>query len=230
MNKIQLDYLKEIYIGRSVREVANMINEKFGTNYTPSAITNIKYRNGLKSGYQRSVSINDEYLQFLKDNVKGRSNKELTELFNKTFGTNCSETQIASYKRYYKLTSGIDMKFKKGEVRYTTKRPIGSEGTYKGDGVIFVKIGEPDIWVRKNRYVYEQAYGKLQDGYHVIHLNGDKTDFRLENLKAIKNTETLIMGNKDLFSNDPELTKTGVLIAQIINKKSELLRHNTLRR
>ena len=103
MNKLQLDYLKEIYIGRSVKEVAKMMNDKFGTTYTPSAITNLKYRNGLKSGYQRSVSINDEYLQFLKDNVKGRSNKELTELFNKTFDTNCSETQIASYKRYYHL-------------------------------------------------------------------------------------------------------------------------------
>lgn len=51
MNKIELDYLKEIYIGRSVREVADMINKKFGTTYTPSAITNIKYHNGLKSGY-----------------------------------------------------------------------------------------------------------------------------------------------------------------------------------
>lgn len=224
MNKIELDYLKDIYIGRSVREVADMINKKFGTKYTPSAITNIKYRNGLKSGYQRSVSVNDEYLQFLKDNVKGRSNKELTELFNKTFNTNCSETQIASYKRYYHLTSGIDMKFKKGEIRYTTKRPVGSEGTYKGDGVIFIKVAEPDVWVRKNRYVYEQAYGKLPDGYHVIHLNGDKTDFRLENLKAIKDTETLIMGSNKLFFDDPDLTETGILIAKIINKKNELLR------
>ena len=224
MNKIELDYLKEIYIGRSVKEVASMINKKFGTNYTPSAITNMKYRHGLKSGYKRSVSINDDYLQFLKDNVKGRSNKELTELFNKTFNTNCSEIQIASYKRYYHLTSGIDMKFKKGEVRYSTKRPIGSEGTYKGDGVIFIKVAEPDVWVRKNRYVYEQAYGKLPDGYHVIHLNGDKTDFRLENLKAIKDKETLIMGSNDLFSNDPALTETGVLIAKVISKKNELLR------
>lgn len=160
----------------------------------------------------------------MKDNVKGKSNKELTELFNKTFDTNCSETQIASYKRYYHLTSGIDMKFKKGEIRYTTKRPMGSEGTYKGDGVIFIKVAEPDVWVRKNRYVYEQAYGKLPDGYRVIHLNGDKTDFRLENLRAIKDTETLIMGSNKLFFDDPELTETGVLIAKIINKKNELLR------
>lgn len=42
-----------------------------------------------------------------------------------------------------------------------------------------------NYYVRQHRLVWEQAYGPLPDGYEVHHLNGVRTDNRLENLCAL---------------------------------------------
>ena len=35
------------------------------------------------------------------------------------------------------------------------------------------------------RYIWEDAYGKILDGLEIDHINGDKTDDRIENLQVI---------------------------------------------
>ena len=110
----------------------------------------------------------EDEIQFLKDNVKGITLKELTRKFNKKFNTNLGESAIANMKNKLRLKSGIvggrfekghipankgkkgsmgpeqyekckATMFKKGNIP-ANRRPIGSERIDKRDGTILIKV------------------------------------------------------------------------------------------
>lgn len=117
-----------------------------------------------------------EQIQFLRDNVKGISLKQLTERFNKCFGTNLSEHAIAMQKSKYGLKSGIvGGQFEKGSIphnkgkRMSKKQydvcsktmfkpgskpkntdPIGTEKLLS-DGYVWVKVNDkPKVPKKEN--------------------------------------------------------------------------------
>ena len=188
--------------------------------------------------------------QFLIDNVKEITLKELTQRFNKKFNINLKESSIQNRKSKLKIKSGItggqfvkgqipfnkDKKwnefmskegqnnskkttFKKGNIPANAKT-IGSERTDK-DGYISIKIQDGnrnDNWIQKHRYIYEQEYGKIPKGYKLIFADGNKRNFNLDNLVLVSNAEQLIMNRNKLFKQDIELTKSGAVIAKLIDK------------
>lgn len=187
---------------------------------------------------------------FLKENVKGITLKELTNRFNKEFNLNLSESTIANRKNKLGLSSGITGgQFKKGNIPFNkgkkqkdymseesinkTKgtrfkrgniphnhKKVGSERITKG--YIEIKTQEPNKWQLKHRYIYEKKYGKIPDGYNLIFLDGNRQNIELSNLKLVSKAEDLIMNNNKLFTNEKDLTETGTLIAKVINKTSKL--------
>lgn len=192
-----------------------------------------------------------EQEQFLIDNVKGITLKELTQRFNKKFNLKLSESAIASRKNKLNLKSGItggqipkeNIPFNKGKTwdEYMSKegqnksrkttfkkgnkphnhRTIGSERITK-DGFVEIKIAEPNKWNLKSRVIYEKHFGKIPEGYTIIYLDGNKLNLELDNLKAISRAEELIMNSNNLRFNKKELTETGLLIAKVINKRGQL--------
>lgn len=56
-----------------------------------------------------------EWNEWLKQNVKGKSYQEITDLFNATFGTNKTLRQITSQLKNLDLKNGLDGTFKKGQ-------------------------------------------------------------------------------------------------------------------
>ena len=187
----------------------------------------------------------EENIKFLIENVKSISHKELTRRFNERFNTNLSESDIANMKRKLKLTNGIDTKFKKGQTSWNkgkkmsydqyrrcaatmfktgnipaNAREIGSEREDK-NGYILIKIQDGHKnknWIRKHRYLYEQAYGEIPTGHKVIFADGNNRNFDLDNLVLISNAEGLIMNRNRLFKQDKDLTKTGVTVAKLLDK------------
>lgn len=179
----------------------------------------------------------DEQKEWIKNNCTGISIRNLTDLFNEKFNTNATIEQIRYYLRKHKLSTGLDGRFKKGNIPYNkgtkglnkpnktsfkkgdiphNRRPVGSERLNK-DGHTEVKVG-PDKWVSKQRYIWEQNYGKIKRGYVVIFADRDKTNFNIDNLVLISNRELLIMNRKKLIQNDADLTKTGIMIANVLIK------------
>lgn len=186
--------------------------------------------------------------QFLIDNVKGITLKELTQRFNKEFNTNLSENAIANQKTKLGIRSGIvggqfqkglvpwnkgkkntmspeqyekckATMFKKGNVP-ANRRPIGSERIDK-NGYILIKIQDghrTKNWTRKHRYLYEQVYGKIPAGHKVIFADGNNRNFDLSNLVLVSSAEELIMNQRNLISEEAEFTKTGAIIAKVLNK------------
>lgn len=187
--------------------------------------------------------------QFLIDNVKGITLKELTRKFNEKFNTNLSESAISNQKTKLGIRSGIvggqfpkghipankgkkgymspeqyekckATMFKKGNIP-ANHRPIGSERVDNRDGSILIKVQDGHLqknWMSKSRYIYEQSHGKIPKGYKVIFADGNNRNFDLDNLILVSNAEELIMNQRKLMSNDAEFTKTGAVIAKVLNK------------
>lgn len=84
--------------------------------------------------------------------------------------------------------------FKKGH-RGPRQRSVGSERITARDGVQ-VKMAEPDVWVPKARAVWEQAFGPIPEGYIVRHLDGDRQNFALDNLRPMSRAENARMNTK----------------------------------
>lgn len=162
-------------------------------------------------------------LEYFKSIVKGHTTKEIIELYYEKYGERMSEYKVHDVKKRYKLYSGVSNKFQKGNVynKGYNKRPIGSERLDER-GNVRIKIAQPNKWVRKHIYVWEQHYGKMPKGKCLIFLDGDKTNCDISNLQIVDKRVELLMARKELFYNDKELTKTGILIAQLDSKSKEI--------
>lgn len=113
--------------------------------------------------------------------------------------------------------------FKKGNIP-PNRSEIGKE-RITVDGYTEIKIQDKKgnkNWIPKHRYIYEQYYGKIPDGYVVMFADRNKQNFDIDNLILVSRHEDLIMNSKKLLYNDKELTKSGHLVAKIISKEREL--------
>ena len=192
----------------------------------------------------------EEQKEFIITNNYGKYSKELAEMFNQHFNTNITAKEIAYFRRNHKLNSGLTGQFKKGNVAHNkgkkqieymsqesierTKktrfkkgnkpknyRPVGSERITK-DGYIEVKVADPNKWETKNKIIYKQYYGDIPKGHKVIYADGNKLNNDINNLILVSDNEELIMNRHRLRTEDIELTKTGCLIAKVIDKTNEL--------
>ncbi len=185
----------------------------------------------------------DEEHDFLKSFVPGHTYKEIVDAYNKQFDEPITKLRLKAYIGNHKLNTGktgrfekghipankgkhhptvgrmAETQFKKGNLPHNTK-PIGYERVTK-DGYIEVKVkmrpSNPsckDNFVLKQRLVWEEANGPIPKGHKLIFLDGNKQNFVLENLALITDAEHLQMMRKGLRSECPQLTKTGILIAQ----------------
>lgn len=223
-NEDEEKFVRENILGKGNIELANIFNKKYNRNITAKQMEDWKSKRKLKGDVHRIFTEKEE--EFLKNNINGKSANELISLFNDKFRRNITKNQLTGYKRKTGLKSGIDGKFKKGHVSLTCK-PVGYEHTTT-DGMTFIKIGEPNVWERKQLYLYKKYKGVPPKGYDIIFADGDRTNFDLDNLIAVSKTSKLVMGKKGLFSKNGDVTKLGVLVANLILKNHELKKRGEL--
>ena len=180
----------------------------------------------------------DEEKEYLASIVKGSTYKEITKQMNDKFEYDLSEEQIKGMMYRNKLTTGTGGYFKKGSTPWNkglkgymganktsfkkgtippNQVPIGTESITKG-GYIKVKVGEPNKWKLKQRYIYEQHYGEIPKDCNVIFADKNIRNFDINNLILVSKAEMLILNKNKLIFEDKELTKVGVNIAKVIDK------------
>ena len=201
-----IQFMIDNYEGKDNIELAELLNKKFNLNTNGDRVSNEKAKLKRRKGIDLRTGINRGCIK--KGNVPFNKGKKWNEYLTK-------EQQEKSKKTC----------FKKGNIP-PNRRNVGEERTTV-DGYIEIKIQDGclnDNWQLKHRYIYEQHYGKIPDGYNIIFLDGNRQNLDINNLKAISKHQDLIMNNKKLFTEDQCLTNTGTLIAEVISKSDSLRR------
>ena len=197
-----------------------------------------------------TIKFTEKQKEFIINNNYMKTATELSELFNKHFNTNIEPKHIIYFRKNNKLKCGLTGQFEKGSTphnkgkkwdEYMSKEsqenskktqfkkrskphnwlPIGSEWVNE-KGYVYVKIKEPNDWELKHRYIWEKNFGKIPEGYSVIFLDQNKNNFDLSNLQLVRIKDKLTAKNNNLLSSDKEVTKTGIMVAQLINKTCEI--------
>ena len=186
----------------------------------------------------------EEMKVWLRNYIPGHSHKDTAEEFNRVFGTDVTAGGINSFSKREHIRNGIDCRFKSGHVPYNKGKKIEvkserSKATQfkKGNqphnqlpvgsiitdtmGYQRIKIGQPRKWKRYSHYIWEQHYGPLPKNYNIVHLNGIKTDDRIENLDIVSDKELPRVQCSKFYGNDVEFNKTLVNLARLKTKISE---------
>lgn len=189
-----------------------------------------------------------EMKEFIEKNVVGKGSEELTRLINNHFETNLKVSQVQSFKVTNKLKSGVDTTFKKGhtenkgkKLKSTKRKTSTNKGQFKAGhrphntkpvgeevvnnyGYTKVKVAEPNEWKFKHTILWEEENGPVPQGCCIVFSDGNRANFNPDNLILVTREELVMMNDKGLMSDDPELTKTGHTIAKIYAKLADAQR------
>ena len=160
----------------------------------------------------------NEEIAFLKKKRKeGKTFSQVAKLMEKKFKQSYTRAQIGSAVRRYANDEGY--KYRPGNERYNWIE-LGTE-RHLTRGYTRVKTAN-GIWEYKHRVKYREYYGEIPKGCVIIFANGDKTDFRKENLIALTRNQLKTMNKYNLIKEDIDATKTGAIIADIIIKTEQV--------
>ena len=107
-----------------------------------------------------------------------------------------------------------ETRFKKGHIT-SNYRQVGEE-RINIDGYIEIKVAEPNKWRLKHRVIYEKHHGEIPKDHVVIFADGNKMNFKIDNLVLISRYQLLVLNKNNLIKNETELTKAGINVANII--------------
>ena len=190
-----------------------------------------------------------EEKDYLREITPGRHYKEIVELMNAKFEYEFNIGQIKGAIARYKLNTGFTGYFPKGNIPFNkgTKgimkanktsykkgnipqsyKPVGTERITE-DGYTEIKVKDPNVWKLKHRLIYEEHYGEIPKGYVVMFSDRDKSNFDINNLILISRNQLRTLNQNDLIKDDPELTKSGIILADLlikINEKDKEIKKN----
>lgn len=184
-----------------------------------------------------------EQREFIRNNALGKGNAELTGLFNEHFGLDLPVQKIKTFKHNHKISSGLTGQFEKGHVPANKGKkginqggvetqfkkghkphnymPVGSERV-NGDDYVDVKIANPNKWKGKHLIIWETHHGKqVPKGHAVLFGDGNRRNFDPSNLILVSRAQLAVLNKNGLIQNNAELTRTGIIMADIYRKIGE---------
>ena len=190
----------------------------------------------------KSKIFNAEQVQFILDNYKGITWKEMCKRFNKRFGTSFTYDTFKGFGSRHKLNNGVNTCFKKGQVphnkgkkmsdkQYTqcertmfkkgsippNRREIGDE-RFDKDGYVCVKVADGKRnrnWKPKHHVVYESVHGPIPPGYRVCFLDGDKYNFDVNNIVIVKKGVHATVCKSGGYTKNADITQANILIKSL---------------
>lgn len=239
------EFIAENVHGRTLRELTDIVNERFGLNFTPGMMksykTNHKLRSGTPSGViagRPTEKYPQKVIDYINENYCGVGPMEMAARLKRDLGESYTAGQIKGYYGNHKLNSGVSGRFEKGHVSHNkgkkgicapgcekswfrkgsvpyNKLPIGTV-LMKTDGYLWRKIGEgARDWKQEHILIWEAANGPIPDGYCITFRDSNRTNCCLENLAIISMAENSQMNRRKLRSSDPDVTDVGIMVARV---------------
>lgn len=252
-----LKFVQENAGGRTTDELLELVSIQFGPIFTRESLKTFKSNHKICSGTPTGHRTGEATKQFpapvrdfILENYKGTGHKAMAEVLNARFGTTYTASRIKSFYGNHKLDSGLSGQFPQGHtpankgkkgISYpgmeTTQfpkgnkpwnyRPVGTERV-DTDGYVDIKVADPNKWRPKHILLWEAANGPVPEGHALIFADGNKLHVALGNLVLVSRAELVRLNQNGLIKDDADLTRSGILVADIIAKCSE--RKKKLRR
>lgn len=158
--KGMLDFIRENSWHTPSKDMAEMVNERFGTNFTPVKMKAFRQRWGIKSGLTG---------WFRKENPPGNKGKKFEEY--------CTDPE--------KRANSMATRFKKGQ-KPINEKPLGTIQA-DTDGYLRIKTSMEgrdwrDRWEFYHHYIWKQAGREIPEDMVLSFKDGDKTNCALDNL------------------------------------------------
>ena len=185
----------------------------------------------------------EKQIEYLKEISRGRSNKEITKIFNEKFNQNRTAVAIKGVRERNGIKNGLDGKFKKGHIPWCkgTKgimksnsgsfkegnipenyKPVGSERKTP-DGYWEIKTEDPKTWEFKHRIMYEKYHNvELKASDIIIFGDSDKDNFSKDNLIKINRQQLALLNKNSLIQDHTETTRTAVYLVDLKSKLAEV--------
>ena len=195
-------YIMSNPVGIGPTEMADKLNEEFGTGYTVSQL----------NGYYKNHHLNSGLTgRFEKGHVPANKGKHPP-----TVGR-MAETQFKKgHLPHNTKPIGYERINKNGYVEVKVKMRPSSPLCN-------------DNFAPKHRLIWEAANGPVPKGHKLIFANGDKTNITLDNLLLITDAQMARLNQNHLIQPDKELTVAGLLVCDVISKAA-LRKKETKRR
>lgn len=158
-----------------------------------------------------------EFENWLKDYATTHTREQIIKKANSKFGYDIGLNALRKYLYRHNIK---DLEYNKNKANSSNAKSIGSEW-YRNDGMVLVKEANGK-WDYKQRVVYKQHYGEIPKNHFVIFLDGDRTNYDINNLKLVSNRVASVVANQGLFTKDKNLTETSLINGELIVKIKEL--------
>lgn len=233
--------------GRTNKELAALVNEKYNLGITEGAIKSYKGNHDLKGNTKKGIKkgsptalFPQHVRDFIEKNYKGNGPSRMAKMLNEKFETNYTRFQLKRYYGACKYNSGLKgsegieppnkcfrfpgkvnrTSFKKGIIPHN-KKEIGYEmvDVY---GYHRVKVSEKGGFAFKHILIWEKEHGPMPEGHAIIFLDQNRDNLSLDNLQLISKSELTVMNRKSMITSDKDLNKASILTARIKIKTAKL--------
>lgn len=185
-----------------------------------------------------------EQIDYIRSVASERTSQEITDLFNKKFGENRGMRAIRSVMSRYGIRNnmqGYATRFEKGHQAWNKGKeglqlggeegwfpkghtmhciPVGSERVEQG--VVKVKIAEPNVWKLKHRHLWEEHYGEIPDGHVILFKDNDWMNVTIDNLFMTPHTALTSISRRKIDTEHEEIRPSLFKLAELELKIKEL--------
>ena len=126
----------------------------------------------------------DAEVDYIRRHASKLNDVELASRLCRIFGNPLwNRKRVAYVRRKYGIPSA-------GHTRPSAKVGAVRNHKYKGKPRLVIKVGDrPKRWILYARYVWEQAHGSVPKGCVVMHIDGDRMNCELSNLRCVTKQE-----------------------------------------
>lgn len=193
------EFVRDNSWGVSSKRMAEMVNERFGTDFTPQRMKCFRARNKIKSG---------ETGWYQKGHEPATKGKTLEEI--------CKNDPE-------KIAKVRSTQFKKGQ-KANNELPLGTVVVNTDGYKLRKKSMTGDLWDRwepLHRAVWEEHNGPIPPGMIVSFRDNNRLNCDIDNLMLITKGENSALTRLGYRSEDPDLTDVGLNVIRLRNAVEE---------